>query len=58
MLSYEILDTDNLMYDLIKEFEYYKYFSYDTKNEAVDITYCNRDEWYEPDNEEPSTIQF
>lgn len=40
-------DPDDFIYNLQAEYEYYKYFNYNTENREIKITYCERDEWEE-----------
>lgn len=40
-------NTDTIIYDLVNEFDYYKYFKYDTKDKEIQIVYFNREEWAE-----------
>jgi len=52
-LSY---DPDFVIFHLNSEFDYYKYFNYDTKNKGIKVIYCSRGEWEEGfRDDEPST---
>lgn len=52
-------DPDRLIYELQKEYEYYKFYNYDTQNKIVEVSYCSRDEWEEGyRDDEPSTYQI
>ena len=55
LLSHETLDTSSLMFALTTEYHYYEYYNYNTANKEIEVIFCDRDEWDEPDNEEPST---
>jgi hypothetical protein len=41
-LSY---DPDYVIFHLNLEFDYFKYFEYDTKNKEIEVIYCSRGEW-------------
>ena len=36
---------DNIFFNLLYEFEYFKHYNYETKNAETKITYCVRDAW-------------
>ncbi len=51
-LSY---DPDSVVFHLDAEFDYYKYFQYNTENKDIEVIYCNRGEWEDGfRNDEPS----
>jgi len=40
-------DTENIVWNLDSELDYYQHFKYETRNSERDIVYCDRDEWEE-----------
>lgn len=52
-------DSDQLIFELEKEYKYYTFYDYDTDNKVVEIIYCNRDEWEEGyRDDEPATYHI
>lgn len=52
-------DPDRTIFELAKEFDYYKHYNYDTKSNEIQVIYCSRDEWEEGYTEnEPSTYNI
>lgn len=49
-------DTNSLIFELEKEYEYYTFYNYDTDNQVIEVVYCNSNEWEEGYREdEPAT---
>jgi hypothetical protein len=40
-------DPDRLIFELQREYEYYKFFNYETGNNVIEVVYCSREEWAE-----------
>src|SRR5699024_3136113 len=40
-------DPERIIFELAREFDYYKYYNYDTKRKEIQVVYCSRDEWEE-----------
>ena len=52
-------DPDRIIFELAREFDYYKHYNYDTKNKETQVVYCSRDEWEEGYTEdEPATYNI
>lgn len=37
-------NSDSIIFDLEREFAYYKHYNYDTKNKEIQVVYCHREE--------------
>ena len=49
-------DTNSLIFELEKEYEYYTFYNYETDNQVIEVVYCNSNEWEEGYREdEPAT---
>lgn len=58
-ISYLSDDPDRIIFELQREFEYYKHYNYDTKGKEIQVVYCSRDEWEEGYREnEPATYNI
>jgi hypothetical protein len=52
-------DPDRIIFELAREFDYYKHYNYDTKSKEIQVVYCSRDEWEEGYTEgEPATYNI
>lgn len=58
-ISYLGEDPDRIIFELQREFDYYKHYNYDTKDKETQVVYCSRDEWEEGYREnEPATYSI
>ncbi len=58
-ISFLSNNPDRIIFELSREFDYYRFFNYDTKNTEIQILYCSKDEWEEGYTEdEPSTYNI
>jgi hypothetical protein len=49
-------DTNSLIFELEKEYEYYTFYNYETDNQVIEVVYCNSNEWEEGyRDDEPAT---
>ena len=47
LLSYDTENSGSVISNLTLEFDYYRHYNYETKNKAIEVIYCDRDEWEE-----------
>lgn len=58
-ISFFADNPDRIIFELSKEFEYYKYSNCDTENKETKVIYCSRDEWEEGyTDDEPATYNI
>ena len=58
-IHYSSNSPDQNIFELEKEFDYYKHYNYPTNNKEREVIYCSRDEWEEGYREdEPATYNI